>query len=213
VAEVVAGSPADKAGLHGSDRQVTIDGQQVSVGGDVIIAIDDQPVKEMDDLIAYLSAQTEVGQKVSLTVLRDGKEKRLEATLAARPGQEQSQPQPAKATGQAWLGILGLALNPEIAREMNLAEDQQGVLVQRVDVQSPADEANLRGSDKQVMINGTQVLVGGDVITALDGKQVANVEELAALIQEAGAGTQVTLTILRDGKTLDVQVTLATKPG
>jgi len=57
------------------------------VGGDVIIAIDDQPVKEMDDLIAYLSAKTEVGQKVNLTVLRDGKEKRLEATLAARPGQ------------------------------------------------------------------------------------------------------------------------------
>ena len=88
VAEVVAGSPADKAGLHGSDRQITIDGQQVSVGGDVIIAIDDQPVKEMDDLIAYLSAHTEVGQKVSLTVLRDGKEKRLEATLAARPSQD-----------------------------------------------------------------------------------------------------------------------------
>jgi len=54
----------------------------------VIIAIDDQPVKEMDDLIAYLSAQTGVGQKVSLTVLRDGKEKRLEATLAARPSQD-----------------------------------------------------------------------------------------------------------------------------
>ena len=88
VAEVVAGSPADKAGLHGSDLQVTIDGQQVSVGGDVIIAIDDQPVKEMDDLIAYLSAKTGVGQKVSLTVLRDGKEKRLEATLAARPSQD-----------------------------------------------------------------------------------------------------------------------------
>ena len=88
VAEVVAGSPADKAGLRGSDRQVTIDGQQVSVGGDMILAIDDQPVKEMDDLIAYLSAQTGVGQKVSLTVLRDGKEKRLEATLTARPSQD-----------------------------------------------------------------------------------------------------------------------------
>ena len=88
VAEVVAGSPADKAGLRGSDRQVTINGQQVSVGGDVILAIDDHSVKEMDDLIAYLSAQTGVGQKVSLTVLRDGKEKRLEATLTARPSQD-----------------------------------------------------------------------------------------------------------------------------
>lgn len=212
VAEVVAGSPADKAGLRGSDRQVTIDGQQVSVGGDVILAIDDQPVKEMDDLIAYLSAQTEVGQKVSLTVLRDSKETKLEATLGARPSQEQTQAQPEVTSGKAYLGILGLALTPEIAREMDLPEDQQGVLVERVEAQSPADEANLRGSDKQITINGTDILVGGDVITALDKKEVATVEELSALIQEAGIGTQVTLTIIRDGKTLEVPVTLAERP-
>jgi len=47
------------------------------------------------------------------------------------------------------------------------------------------------------------------VITKLDGQQVASVEELAALIQQTGAGERVTLSILRDGKTMEVEATLA----
>jgi S1-C subfamily serine protease len=57
-------------------------------------------------------------------------------------------------------------------------------------------------------LNGQQILVGGDVITALDGQEVANVQELSDLIQKAGAGEEVTLTILRDGKSIEVQATL-----
>ncbi|MFM8322930.1 MAG: S1C family serine protease [Chloroflexota bacterium] len=74
VGEVMPGSPAEKAGLRGSEQQVTMDGAQALVGGDVITAIDGQPVRGMDDVIAYLTRSTQVGQTVSLTILRSGKQ-------------------------------------------------------------------------------------------------------------------------------------------
>ena len=131
VEDVTPGGPADKTGLRGSDRQVTIDGQEMRVGGDVIIAIDGSPVKTMDDLIAYLTDQTTVGQKVSLTLLRDRNEKSLEVILEARP--QQTENANAK-TAAGWLGIQGAPLTPEIARAMKLNEDQQGVLVQQMNL-------------------------------------------------------------------------------
>jgi 2-alkenal reductase len=85
VIEVTANSPADKAGLRESDETVTIDGAEVQIGGDVIVAIDDQPVTSMDDLIVYLVKKTHPGQKVVLTVLRDGDERRIEVRLGERP--------------------------------------------------------------------------------------------------------------------------------
>jgi S1-C subfamily serine protease len=223
VAEVVPDGPADKAGLVGSDRQVTIDGQPVNVGGDVIVAIDGQTVNEMDDLIAYLFTQTEVGQQVSLTVLRDGREQDVNVALEARPGSQQqtsaaetapeSAPQePAPQSGRTYLGIVALPLNAEIAAAMNLDENQQGVLIQEIEANSPAEEAGLRGSSENADFGGQQILIGGDVITALDGQEVADVQELASLIQEAGPGTEVTLTILRDGEQMEVQATLAERP-
>ena len=87
VSEVVDNGPAAQAGLRGSSTDATINGMPVKVGGDVITAIDGQPIKEMDDLIGHLSANTSVGQKVTLTILRDGAEMNVEAILAARPAQ------------------------------------------------------------------------------------------------------------------------------
>ncbi|MBX0330125.1 trypsin-like peptidase domain-containing protein [Oscillochloris sp. ZM17-4] len=85
VGSIVSGGPADKAGLRGSDRQVTINGMQGQVGGDVITALDGQPVKDFDSLVAYLADHTKVGQSVSVTLLRDGKEQTVSLTLATRP--------------------------------------------------------------------------------------------------------------------------------
>jgi 2-alkenal reductase len=87
VASVVEGGPAGRAGLRGSDREVQIDGYAASVGGDVIVAIDGQDVRDFDDLIIYLSRNTHVGQSVTLSVLRDGAVVTLEVTLAARPAE------------------------------------------------------------------------------------------------------------------------------
>ena len=91
VANVTAGGPAEKAGLLGSTTPATIDGEDIQVGGDVITAIDGQPVKRFEDLVTYLARNGKVGQTVKLTILRDGKEMTVSLTLAARPGARAAQ--------------------------------------------------------------------------------------------------------------------------
>lgn len=85
VVEVTAGGPADAAGIRPSSRPAQIDGAQVVVGGDVIIRIDNTEIKRSEDLISYLVRQTAVGQQVTLTILRDGKEMEIKVTLGERP--------------------------------------------------------------------------------------------------------------------------------
>lgn len=85
VSDVVPNSPAAKAGLQGSNEEVTIDGFPALVGGDIIIQINDQPVTEFDDLLGYLVTQTAVNDTVTLTILRNGETMTVEVTLEARP--------------------------------------------------------------------------------------------------------------------------------
>jgi len=85
VIEVTEGSPADRAGLLPSTEMVTLDGVETQIGGDVITAIEGQPLTGIDDLIVYLVKETRPGDEVRLTVLRDGEQIQLEATLAERP--------------------------------------------------------------------------------------------------------------------------------
>ncbi len=85
VRQVMANSPAEKAGLQTSQQSVTINGITVNVGGDVITAFGDKVVKSSDDLVTYLAEFGSIGQTVSLTVFRNGKEMQVPVTLAARP--------------------------------------------------------------------------------------------------------------------------------
>ncbi len=87
IVDVVPGGPADQAKLRGSGQALTINGQQARVGGDVITAIDGQPIANFSDLVAYLARSTEVGQQVTVSILRDGKAQTLKLELAARPSQ------------------------------------------------------------------------------------------------------------------------------
>jgi S1-C subfamily serine protease len=210
VVDVTPDSPAEQANLHGSDREVKIEDQQVRVGGDVITAIEGQPVNNFDDLVAYLVSSTEVGQTVDLTVLRQGKEETVKVTLAARPA-VQAEPQLLNkviAKGPH-LGIEGISVTSDIAKAMGLPTDQQGVLVERVQLDSPADQAHLNGSYKAAQIEGNLTPVGGDVITAVDGQPVTGMEDLQSYLQQAESGQKITLTILRDGKEMKVSVTLS----
>jgi S1-C subfamily serine protease len=209
IVDVIPRSPADKAGLHGSDRQVTIDGEPVRVGGDVITAIDGQAVRTFDDLVTYLARSTEIGQSVILDVLSDGKERQVEVTLVARPeSQEQEKQTKESTTGQAWLGIWGITMTPEIAGAMDVPADQKGVLVEQVQQGSPADKAGLRGSYKPVTVNGERLLVGGDIIIRFDGKLVEKMVDLQAFVNAARPGQKVTLTLQRAGKETGVEVTI-----
>ena len=95
---------------------------------------------------------------------------------------------------------------------MDLTENQAGVLILQVQPDSPAQSAGLLGSDEPVTINGETVIVGGDVITRVDGNDVTNVQELAAYLQKVGAGEQVALTVLRNGELLAIEVELGQQP-
>jgi serine protease Do len=203
IGEVMPNSPAEKAGLQGSSQQVTIDGQTVSVGGDVITAIEDEQVLQMDDLIAYLAGNTKVDQKVTLTILRDGKEKTLDVTLAARPAsQEQAGPQ----TRGVQLGILGTTVDAAIAKEMKLANGGQGVLVEQVQPNSLAEAAGLHAGDRTVTLDGKEVTVGGDVIIAVNEQPIASIEELRAALAQLLPDEDLTLTILRDGAQMETTI-------
>jgi serine protease Do len=213
VAAVTPNGPADKAGLQGSDRQVAIDGLDMDAGGDVITAIDGEPVDNMDDLIAFLSANATVGQQVTLSVLRGEQKVEVDVTLEARPKETtQAVIAPPSASGRAWLGIMGTPLTAEVAGEMGLSGEQTGVLVLEVQAASPAEEAGLLGGNQSVTINGAEILIGGDVIVRTDGNDVSTVQELAAYLQEVGVGEQVSLTILRNGELLTIEVTLGEQP-
>jgi S1-C subfamily serine protease len=90
VESVLPGSPAEKAGLRGGSRNVQFEsiGRPVAVGGDVIIRIDDQEVRRFDDVLSYLTRR-EVGQKVDLTIIRDGETTTVTVTLGRRPSSSQ----------------------------------------------------------------------------------------------------------------------------
>lgn len=93
IAEVVADGPADKAGLRGGSRSVDLeDGSRLGVGADIIIAINDTPVQQFEDLVSYLIVKAAPNQTVTLTILRDGKERKVEVVLGERPQPESTEP-------------------------------------------------------------------------------------------------------------------------
>jgi S1-C subfamily serine protease len=85
VINVIPGGPADEAGLHGGEREIEVQGRPVTVGGDVVVRIEDYEVTRFDDLLSYLSRRTQVGQDVQLTIIRDGKTQTVKVTLGQRP--------------------------------------------------------------------------------------------------------------------------------
>ncbi|MCS6835240.1 MAG: trypsin-like peptidase domain-containing protein [Anaerolineae bacterium] len=86
VNDIVNGSPSANAGLRRADLLTQRDGQQIPTQVDIITAINGQPLRGMNDLISYLAQQTQPGDTVTLSVLRNGRE-RLEVTvtLGERP--------------------------------------------------------------------------------------------------------------------------------
>ena len=82
---VTPGTAADQADLRGGDHEVEVMGTTVNAGGDIIVAIDGYKLRDFDDLIAYLVRETQVGQKVVLTVIREGENLEVSVMLGERP--------------------------------------------------------------------------------------------------------------------------------
>jgi 2-alkenal reductase len=78
-------SPAERAGLRGGDREVRVLGMPMRAGGDIIVAINGVPINSFDDLINYLATETSVGDRATLTIVRDGAEMEVQLTLEERP--------------------------------------------------------------------------------------------------------------------------------
>jgi len=111
-----------------------------------------------------------------------------------------------------WIGVSGGTVYPALVKAMNLPVEK-GAYIVEVYPNTPAEDADLRGYNDEVTVDGRQIPVGGDVITAIDGHPVITFEDiLLYLTLNARPGQQVTLTILRDGEYQDVTVTLQRRP-
>ncbi len=87
--QVIDQGPAAKAGLLGANKTADYEGRTVDVGGDVVTAIDGQPVESFDDLLIYVSLNGTPGQEVTLKIWRDGEFQDVKVTLEKRPDQIQ----------------------------------------------------------------------------------------------------------------------------
>ena len=113
--------------------------------------------------------------------------------------------------GDAYLGVSGQTLNADLAIALGMSVSQ-GVLVAEVASGSPAAMAGIIGGDRQTEIQGQTYLTGGDVIQAIDGEAVTSAEDLVAIISRHKPGDTITLTVVGNGQTNQVQATLTERP-
>ena len=211
VTDITSGSPADKAGIHGGDVLTDLNGTEVELGGDVITGIDNTTVRKIDDIFSYLETQKQVGDTTKLTIIRDGKPQEVNVILSDRSlsqaGQQSKQLQSSQQQQKPSLGVSGVNINPEIAKAMNLTQTS-GFLIVDIIAQGPADKAGLRGGFAISNINGTEVELGGDVITGIDNTTVRKIDDILSYLDTKNVGDIVILKVLRDNEAEDIAVTL-----
>ncbi len=113
-----------------------------------------------------------------------------------------------------YLGISAQTQFPmsELADAFDLPVSE-GVLIATVSSGAAAADAGLKGADHQDTLHGQDVGLGGDIITAIDGVPLHSFDELLGyLVSNTSVGQTITLTIVRDGETMDVEVTLGPRP-
>jgi S1-C subfamily serine protease len=111
----------------------------------------------------------------------------------------------------AFMGVTGLDLTQSLAGDLNLGTSH-GVLVQRVVSGGPADKAGIRGGKTQVTIGGLDVVLGGDIITAVNGKKVEGMDQVVNAVDARKPGDKLSVTVLRGRKQRTVKVTLGSRP-
>lgn len=172
VSDVAKGSPAEKAGI---------------LRGDIILEFNGREVKDVSSL-RNLVAQSRVGTKITMKVLRSGKEYMVNLVIAEMP-KEVAEVVPNQIpddseTG-AFTGLTVMDLTREIARQLGYGKDEKGVVVIRVEPGCPADEAGIRK---------------GDVIKELDRKKVDNKENFYSIASNIKKNETVLLFVTRGDK-------------
>ena len=170
VADVTEDGPAEKAGFK---------------RGDVIVAFDGKDINESNDLPLIVSA-TPVGKKVSVDILRDGKEMTLQAKLGELPEEEETAIAGGETPSGPSLGMSVQELTPELARRYGIS-DKEGLIIVQVDGNSAAYEAGLRS---------------GDIIIEVDREQMKDVKQFNRKIERYKAGDTILFLVKREGSTL-----------
>jgi S1-C subfamily serine protease len=149
--------------------------------GDIITMVGDTDVTAAS--LAEAVRGQAVGDTITLSVLRGGETLSVEATLAERPAEATAEPQqitpPVVVTG-AYLGV-------------TLEQTEAGVMLAEVAADSPAAQAGLEA---------------GDIVTAINGSEVASVTDVSATVRAAQPGDTLALTVERDGEALEIEATL-----
>jgi S1-C subfamily serine protease len=105
------------------------------------------------------------------------------------------------------LGVLTIPISPDIAGDLGLASDY-GLLIVRVVPGGAAERAGLKGGTERAYLGNMPIMVGGDLIVAIDGQQVEDQQQLAQMMNNHRAGDAVRVTIYRGKRKMDVDVTL-----
>ncbi|HEY1377333.1 MAG TPA: PDZ domain-containing protein [Gemmataceae bacterium] len=179
VHSVAPDSPAAKAGLKGSDRIVMADGKEV---------------KSFDDLKQVLSGH-KPGDRVTLKVMRDGREQTVTAALGEAPKSRDRAEPPARPSGP-FLGVFTQPLTAELKGQLGVTVEK-GAVVTRVLPESPAATAGL--ADK-------------DVVTHFGDAAVNTPQDLREAVRKAGAGQDVTVKVMRGAKAMEFKVRLQDAP-
>lgn len=144
IGSVLPGSPAQEAGIQ---------------RGDIVLEYDGKKIADPFDLSAYV-AQTEIGKKMRLKILRGGKEMMLEAKVGKREEKEEAKAQAPLKPEQSQSDVLGLAvrsITPEEAQRLNLPAGQRGVLIEQVQPGSSAEDRDIREGDILFEVNGSAI--------------------------------------------------------
>lgn len=105
------------------------------------------------------------------------------------------------------LDIETLAIGPDIAEQIGLPADY-GILIDRVVPGGAADKAGLKGGTQRAYQGNTPVMLGGDLIVGIDGQEITSPQDLSAVLTSHRAGDDVTVTIFRGRRKMDVRVKL-----
>jgi S1-C subfamily serine protease len=105
------------------------------------------------------------------------------------------------------LGIVSYAIGPDLASQMGLSADY-GVLIQRVIPGGAAEKAGLHGGNQQAYVGNTPIMMGGDLIVAIDDQQVTDPQDISAIMDKHQAGDTVSVTVLRARRQITVKLML-----
>jgi serine protease Do len=172
VSQVYEGSPAEKAGLK---------------VGDIVVEIDGKKIKNSQDLVHEV-LKKEVGQKVEIEIIREGKPMKVPVTTMEMPSEAAEQKIPPER--KEWFGLRVSDVTPDIAKQLGLPK-AEGVVIDNVEVGSSSQDAGL---------------MKGDVILEVNRQKVRDENDYRSLMEKTIPGQSVLFLISRGGSTFFVSL-------